>query len=223
MSILCGCGYLDGTEISEAISATIHLYQKGLKPVFYAPDVEICDTVDHYTKEVDKDAAPRNALVEAARLARSQIKPLDKCESCRHGGLVIPGGFGAAKTLSDFATKGADCKLHPDVEKVIEDFFCDGKPIGTICIASVLVARMVQGVKITLGKKSPPEEWPYADAIEKAVSMGAKVEMKDVRGVTRDKKNNVFSTPAWMYKCGTYDDIHAGIGKLIAMMKKCIH
>ncbi|XP_015433570.1 PREDICTED: ES1 protein homolog, mitochondrial-like [Dufourea novaeangliae] len=221
--ILCGCGYLDGTEISEAISATIHLSQKNLKPVFYAPDVEICEIIDHLCEKPDKDASPRNALVEAARLARSEIKPLCKCDACRHGALVIPGGFGAAKTLSDFASKGADCVVNPDVEKVIEDFSCAKKPIGSICIASVLVARVLQGVKITLGKESPKEDWPYSDAIRQAKDMGAKVEMKGVKGVTRDKKYNVFSTPAWMYRCATYADIHNGIGKLISMMKKYIN
>ncbi|XP_033322975.2 glutamine amidotransferase-like class 1 domain-containing protein 3, mitochondrial [Megalopta genalis] len=221
--VICGCGYLDGTEISETISAVVHLSQKNLKPIFYAPEIDICEVVDHCTKEIDSESSPRNGFVEAARLARSDIKPLCKCESCRHGGLVIPGGFGAAKLLSDFAKKGADCTVHPDLEKVIEDFSCDKKPIGAICMASVLVARVLQGVKITLGKKSPPEEWPYADAIEKAKSMGAKVELKDVRGVSRDKKNNVYSTPAWMYKCATYGDIHCGIGKLIGMMKKSIY
>ncbi|XP_031841157.2 ES1 protein homolog, mitochondrial [Nomia melanderi] len=220
--VLCSCGYLDGTEISEAVSATIHLCQKNLKPVFYAPDIDICEISDHLTKKADKNASSRNALVEAARLARSDIKPLCTCESCKHGALVIPGGFGAAKTLSNFATKGADCTVHPEIEKVIEDFSCDKKPIGAICISSVLVARVLQGVKITLGKESPPEEWPHANAIEQAKNMGAKVEMKDVKGVTRDKKHNVFSTPAWMYKCATYADIHSGIGNLIAMMKKRI-
>lgn len=67
--------------------------------MFYAPDVDICEVVDHLTKKADKNASARNALVEAARLARSEIKPLCTCESCRHCALVIPGGFGAAKTL----------------------------------------------------------------------------------------------------------------------------
>ncbi|XP_076245937.1 glutamine amidotransferase-like class 1 domain-containing protein 3, mitochondrial [Calliopsis andreniformis] len=223
LQILCGCGYLDGTDASEAISATIHISQKDLRPIFYSPDVDICETIDHCSKEIDTNCTPRNALVEAARLARSKIKPLCECEACNHGALVIPGGFGAAKTLSDFAEKGADCTLLPDVEKLIEDFTCEKKPIATICIASVLIARVLKGCKITLGKDSPKEDWPYSDAIKKARDMGAKIEMKNVKGVTRCKKYNVFSTPAWMNKTASYADIHNGIGKLITMMKKCIN
>ncbi|XP_076751955.1 glutamine amidotransferase-like class 1 domain-containing protein 3, mitochondrial [Xylocopa sonorina] len=221
--ILSGCGYLDGTEISEALSATIHICQKDMKPVFYAPDVTICETVDHLIKEPDPNSPSRNALVEAARLARSRVKPLCECEACKHGALVIPGGFGAAKTLSNFAEKGAECTVLPDLEKLIEDFYCDKKPIASMCISSVLIARVLKGVKITLGKESPCEEWPHADAIGKAKDMGAKVELKSVKGVTKCKKYNIVSTPAWMYKPASYAQIHTAIGKLITMLKKSMN
>ncbi|XP_060822319.1 ES1 protein homolog, mitochondrial-like [Bombus pascuorum] len=221
--ILCGCGYLDGTEISEAVSSAIHICRKDMVPHFYAPDVDICETVDHFTKQPDTNSPSRNGLVEAARLARSSIKPLCECEACMHGALVLPGGFGAAKTLSNFAAKGADCTILPDLEKLIEDFYCEKKPIASMCIASVLVARVLKGVKITLGKDSPAQDWPYADAIKKAKDMGAKIEMKNVKGVTRCKKYNVVSTPAWMYKPASYLDIHNGIGKLITALKKCMN
>ncbi|KAM0730536.1 Glutamine amidotransferase-like class 1 domain-containing protein 3, mitochondrial [Formica fusca] len=221
--ILCGCGRLDGTEISEAISTAIHLRQKDMKPLFYAPDIEICGIVDHFTREIDTTCPSRNALVEAARLARACIKPLTECEACTHDALIIPGGFGAARTLSNFVEKGANCTVLPDLEKLIEDFYCEKKPIGSMCIASVLIAKVLKGVKVTLGKESPKECWPYADAIKKVKEMGAKVEMKDVKGVTRCKKYNVVSTPAWLYEPATYSDIHEGIGKLVTMLKKCIN
>lgn len=75
-----------------------------MKPIFYAPDIEICGLVDHFTREIDTSCPPRNALVEAARLARACIKPLTECEACTHGGLIIPGGFGAARTLYVYIT-----------------------------------------------------------------------------------------------------------------------
>ncbi|XP_053994676.1 glutamine amidotransferase-like class 1 domain-containing protein 3, mitochondrial [Hylaeus volcanicus] len=221
--ILCGCGYLDGTEISEAISTSIHLSQKDMLPTFYAPDVELCEVVDHLTKEPDSHSGQRNALVEAARLARSCIKPICECEACMHGALIIPGGFGAAKTLSNFEEKGADCSLLPDLEKLIEDFYCEQKPIGSICIAGALIAKVLKGVKITLGKESPKEDWPHGDAINKVKDMGAKVELKGVKDVTRCKKYNVFSTPGWMYKHASYAEIHSGIGKLVNMLAKCVN
>ncbi|XP_012222247.1 glutamine amidotransferase-like class 1 domain-containing protein 3, mitochondrial isoform X2 [Linepithema humile] len=192
-----------------------------MKPVFYAPDIEISGVVDHVTRELDTTCPSRNALVEAARLARGCIKPICECEACTHGALVIPGGYGAARTLSNFLEKGAACSVLPDLEKLIEDFYCENKPIGTMCIASVLVAKVLKGVKVTLGKESPKDDWPHADVIKKVKDMGAKIEMKDVKGVTCCKKYNVFSTPAWLYEPATYLDIHEGIGKLVACLKKC--
>ncbi|XP_012055215.1 PREDICTED: ES1 protein homolog, mitochondrial-like [Atta cephalotes] len=220
--ILCGCGNLDGTEISEAISTAIHLQHKKMKPLFYAPDIEICGVINHFTKEMNTENS-RNALVESARLARGCIKPLHECEACTHDALIIPGGFGAARILSNFAEKGTDCTVLPDLEKLIEDFHCDKKPIGTMCIANALVAKVLKGVKITLGKESPKNDWPHADAIKKVKDMGAKIEMKDVKGVTFDKNFGVLSTPAWLYEPATFSDIYDGIGKLIIMLKRCIN
>lgn len=102
LQILCGCGNLDGTEISEAVSAAIHICQRDMRPRFYAPDMEITKTIDHLAKQADTEGPPRNALVEAARICRSCIRPLCECEACMHAALVIPGGFGAAKTLLVF-------------------------------------------------------------------------------------------------------------------------
>ncbi|XP_036151269.1 glutamine amidotransferase-like class 1 domain-containing protein 3A, mitochondrial isoform X2 [Monomorium pharaonis] len=190
-------------------------------PLFYAPDIEINGLVNHLTKQMDTTSS-RNALVEGARLARGCIKPLCECEVCTHGALIIPGGFGAARTLSDFAQKGTDCTVLPELEKLIIDFYCEKKPIGTMCIASALVAKVLKGVKVTLGKESPKNDWPYAEAIKQVKAMGAKIEMKDVKGVTLDKNYGVLSTPAWLYEPATYSDVYDGIGKLVTMLNKCI-
>ncbi|KAL0130001.1 hypothetical protein PUN28_001940 [Cardiocondyla obscurior] len=220
--VLCGCGRLDGTEISEAISAAIHLRHNHMKPLFYAPNIELSGVVNHLTREIDT-TCKKNALVEGARLARACIKPLNECEACTHGGLIIPGGFGAARTLSNFAEKGTDCTVLPDLQKLIEDFYCEKKPIATMCIASAIVAKVLKGVTVTLGKDSPKQDWPYADAIKKVKAMGAKVEMKNVKEVTFDKEYGVLSTPAWLYEPATYAEIYDGIGKLVTTLKKCIN
>lgn len=81
------------------MSATLHISEKGMIPTFFAPDVDICDVMDHYTKEADNSCGQRNALVESARLARSCIKPLCECEACNYGALILPGGFGVVRTL----------------------------------------------------------------------------------------------------------------------------
>lgn len=110
--MLCGCGALDGTEISEAVSVAVHLSSKNIEPNFYAPNVNICGTVNHLTKDPDNCDPPRNALVEGARLARAVIRPLCECKACDNAGLVIPGGWGAARTLYDLIFIPKEKCLH---------------------------------------------------------------------------------------------------------------
>ena len=45
-------------------------------------------------------------------------------------GVIFPGGFGAAKNLSSWAVDNTDCKVNPDVERVIKSFHKEGKPQG---------------------------------------------------------------------------------------------
>ncbi|XP_046750348.1 glutamine amidotransferase-like class 1 domain-containing protein 3, mitochondrial [Diprion similis] len=216
--VLCGCGSLDGTEVTEAVSLAINLNLNGFKPAFFAPNIEICGVMDHLCNQPDTSGVARNALVEAARIARSEVRPLCECDCNSGTALILPGGFGCAKTLSDFATKGAECTVLPDLERVITEFALSKKPIGAICMAPVLVAKVLCGTKITLGK-SPPEKWPHCATIAEAKKMGAKHEERNVTQVTHCKQHNVFSTPAWMYN-GTFAEVHDGIGRLVKALKK---
>lgn len=216
--VLCGCGSLDGTEVTEAVSVAIHCSQKGFKTEFYAPEKDLCEVINHCTGEAVDEK--RNALIEAARISRSSIKPLSECKPHNVEGIIFPGGLGAIKTLSNFASDGCDCIILPEVQKIIEDFCCCKKPIGAICISPILIAKVLEGVKITLGNEGPPEKWPFGAAIQKAKKMGAKVEKKNVNGVTFCKKYNVYSTPACMYGPATPCEIFSGIGKMISKMIK---
>ncbi|XP_020299512.1 ES1 protein homolog, mitochondrial-like isoform X2 [Pseudomyrmex gracilis] len=193
-----------------------------MKPEFYAPDIEY-PSVDHLAKKPDATCPKRNALVEGARLARTCCKPLCECEACTHGGLLIPGGFGAARTLSNFIEKGAQCTVLPDLQHLIEDFYCEKKPIGSMCIASAIVARVLKGVTVTLGKDSPKERWPHGQFMKRIKEMGAKLEMKDVTEIAVDKDYKVISTPAWLCEQATYAEVHEGIGNLVKMLKKCMN
>ncbi|XP_011499774.1 PREDICTED: ES1 protein homolog, mitochondrial-like [Ceratosolen solmsi marchali] len=220
LNVLTGCGMMDGTEISEAISTAIHLYKHNIRPDFYAPNIDVCASINHYTGCLESSDIPRNALVEAARIARSCIRPICKCKVCEYALLIIPGGAGVIRTLSDFSSAGNDCIVHPELRNIITEFRTQCKPIGTMCMASVLIAKVLPGSTVTLGKTSPKEQWPYASAIEKVKKMGAKVTMQNVHGVTYCKKHNLYSTPAWLDAHANYSDVHEGIGKMIAMIKK---
>lgn len=73
-------------------------------------------------------------------------------------GLVMPGGFGAAKNLCDFAFKGKDFEVNHLVRDTLISFHSQKKIIGACCISPIILAKVFSGlnkkIRITLGNKS---------------------------------------------------------------------
>ncbi len=190
--VLSGCGVKDGTEIHEAVAALIAFDQAGYRVVFTAPDVQQAATVDHGTAMPEKET--RNALTEAARIARGDIVPLSELREEDYDAVFFPGGFGAALTLCSFAADGAECTVNPEIENLINSAGRSGKPVAAMCIAPVILARIIPGAKLTIGNH--PET---ADAI---VSMGAIHVDCPVNSVVVDFENKIVTTPAYMLAGG---------------------
>ena len=151
--ILSGAGYLDGAEIRESVLSLLYLDQHEAQVDVYAPDIAQHDVVDHQTGQAQE--ASRNVLQEAARIARGNVQPLVDLDVSAYDGLVIPGGYGVAKNLSDFATKGADCTVLPEFKQAIVQAVEQKKPIAAICIAPAVVAAALKGVAsptLTIGE-----------------------------------------------------------------------
>ncbi len=105
----------------------------------------------------------RNVLVESARIARGNIKSLASLNSSDYDAVIFPGGFGAAKNLSNYAVEGANLTVDADVARVITDFHASKKPLGFTCIAPVLAAKVIAGVSLTVGNDTDDGgRWPYA-------------------------------------------------------------
>ncbi len=186
--VLAGNGVFDGAEIHEATLAMYAIKKQGASYDVFAPDMEQHHVINHMTgEEMDEK---RNVLIEASRIARGNIKALDAFNPKDYDALLFPGGFGAAKNLSTFAFDGPDCKVQPDVEKAIKGMHKEGKPIAALCIAPVLVAKVIGDVKMTIG-----QDEGTADAIGK---MGATHENTDHGQVVVDEANKVFTTPCYM-------------------------
>jgi len=190
--VLSGCGVKDGSEIHEAVAALIALDRAGYEVIFTAPDVEQTATVDHCTAETEKTS--RNALKEAARIARGNITPLSDIKPEDYDAVVFPGGFGAALTLCSFASDGPDCSVNPEVKTLINDALQSGKPIAAMCIAPVILARTIPGVKLTIGNH--PET---AEAIN---AMGAFHVNCSVKESVVDLERKIVTTPAYMLASG---------------------
>jgi len=193
--ILSGCGVFDGSEIHEATLAMLAIAKNGGSYELFAPDVKQHHVMNHLTGEEMEEQ--RNVLVESARIARGNIKALREYEPEDYDALVIPGGFGVAKNLCTYATDGTDFSVDRVVEKALLSTHAAGKPIGAMCISPVLMARVFDGIDVTIGK----DEKTAAD-IEK---LGAVHIEAGPGGVVMDNANRIVSTPAYMLDSGIAD------------------
>jgi len=217
--VLAGCGVYDGTEVHEAAAVLAALTKHGAEPVMFAPDKGQAHVVDHTAgSEMTQE---RNVLKESARIARGAVSPLAGLKAADVSALVIPGGFGAAKNLSDFGFKGADMSVDEEMSRILSEFHSAGKPQALCCIAPILAAKVLgqSGVTITLGNCGPESDWPYQGSIEAAKSFGANVELKNVDEVCVDSKNKIVTSPAFMYN-GKFHEIQNGVGKMVDELVK---
>ena len=186
--ILAGSGVYDGSEIHEATLTMLAIKQQGAGYECFAPDIDQYHVVNHLTG--DEMNEKRNVLVESARIARGDIKPLSEFSADDFDAIIFPGGFGAAKNLSSFAFEGPDSKVNPDVEKAVKLMHGKGKPVGALCISPAVIARIIENVEVTIG--SDPGT---AEAIGK---MGGRHVNTTHGEVTVDKANKVYTTPCYM-------------------------
>jgi enhancing lycopene biosynthesis protein 2 len=206
--VLSGCGFLDGAEIHEAVCTLLSLDRRGAKLIATAPDVEQLHVVDH-VKGAPAEGERRRVLVEAARIVRGQIAPLSAVSGRDLDALVFPGGFGAAKNLCTFAVEGRAMRVLPEVERIVREVRGAGRPMGFICIAPVIAARILgpEGVKLTIGN-----DRETAAAIE---SWGARHVDCKVEDAVVDERLKVASTPAYML--GPWiAPVATGIDKLVS-------
>ena len=204
--LLSGCGYLDGAEIQESVITLLALDRAGAQVECLAPDRAQRDVVDHRSGEAVA-GEERNVLTEAARIARGAIRDVAEARAEDYDAVILPGGYGAAKNLSSFAVDGADCEVDPGVERLLRDAQAAGKPIGLICIAPTIGARLFPDVELTIG--SDPDT---AGALE---AMGAHHKDCPVNAFVCDERARVVSCPAYMLGPGI-KDVAAGIEQLVA-------
>lgn len=188
--ILSGCGVFDGAEIHESVLSLLYIEKMGASYQCFAPDMSQLHVINHLTGEV-VESESRNVLVESARIARGEVKPVTELNAEDFDALIVPGGFGAAKNLCNFAVAGADNQIQPDVLKACKAFAALGKPAGYACIAPALMTHVYgDRIKLTIGTDKDT-----AAALNQA---GANHQYCAVDKVIVDEANNVVSTPAYM-------------------------
>ncbi|WP_268798977.1 isoprenoid biosynthesis glyoxalase ElbB [Pseudomonas huanghezhanensis] len=203
--ILSGCGVYDGAEIQESVLTLLRLDQRGAHVKCFAPNIAQHHVVNHITGEEMPET--RNVLVESARIVRGAIEDIREADISEFDALIIPGGFGAAKNLSNFAAEGAGCKLQVEVLAMAEAFAEAGKPIGLICVSPALAAKIYgPGVTCTIGND--------ADTAAKITKMGGQHEDCEATEIVEDKARKLVCTPAYMVAT-SIGEAAAGINKLV--------
>jgi len=209
--ILSGSGNQDGSEIHEATLTLWAIHKNGADYQCYAPDIMQHHVLNHLTgKEMDET---RNVLIESARIARGNVKNLEKFDQTKHDALVIPGGLGAVKNLSSFAFEGEHCKVNAEVKRAVQQMTEADKPIGALCIAPVLLAKIIDDVLITVGQNP--------DVIKKVNTMGGRHETTVQGEITVDSIRKLVTTPCYMLEARV-DQIGDGADKLIQKILQLI-
>ncbi|NRA83410.1 MAG: isoprenoid biosynthesis glyoxalase ElbB [Gammaproteobacteria bacterium] len=199
--ILSGCGVFDGAEIHESVLSLLAIKRLGGDYQCFAPDITQLDVIDHLSGEVIS-TDQRNVLQESARIARGEIKSLTEFNVNDFDALLVPGGFGAAKNLSNFAITGHDCEINQLVLTACRSVAAAKKPAAYLCIAPTLMPNVYPpGVSLTIG--NDPQ------TVAQIEKMGAKHVDCLVSDYVFDQEHNVLSTPAYML---ANDILEASVG-----------
>lgn len=206
--VLCGSGHRDGSEIRESVAVLWALSREGAQVECFAPDKPQYEVNDHLTGG-ELAGGPRNMLQESARIARGQIRPLDQLDPSAFDALLLPGGTGAAKNLADFYFKGAEGRLIPEFQKVLDAFRAQKKPIGAVCIMPALVGIGFKDAKLelTLG--------PPSDASKEMEKLGHKHVAHAANECHVDAENRVVTTPAYMIDDAPLHEVFEGIHQCV--------
>lgn len=208
--VLSGSGVYDGSEIHEATLTLLAIMKNGGTYKCFAPDIYQYHVINHLTGEEMQER--RNVLVESARIARGDIKPLNEFDGEKFDAIIFPGGFGAAKNLSTVAFDGADATINPIVEKAVNQMLELNKPIGALCISPAFIAKIIgDQVEVTIGSDEGT-----AEAI---VKMGAKHVVTTHGEVVVDQKHRVFTTPCYMLDATIMDIENGAMNVVKAMME----
>ena len=214
--LLSGSGVNDGSEIHESVLTMLFLDRLGAETVLMAPNIDQMHVINHYTgQEMDEF---RNVLVESARIARGNIKDMAEIRGDDLNAIIIPGGLGATKNLSDFAMSGSECSVNPDVYRIVVEMILAKKPIGAICIAPAIMAKILSeqslSGKLTIGDDK--------DTLEHIVAMGSEHQNCSSEEIAIDNENKIVTTPAYMNAKSISEaakGIERLVGQVVSMVK----
>ncbi len=204
--ILAGCGRMDGSEVQESVLTLLAIKQNNADYQCFSLNIP----QEHVTNHLTNEAMPneqRNMLIESARIARGDIKPLEELNFADFDALIIPGGNGVAYNLFDMGIKGKDYNVNPLVTQKCLDFTNSKRPVGFICIAPAMIPKIYgRGIELTIGN-----DISLSATLK---SLGAKCFECAIDQIHVDKRHKIVTTPAYML-AKDIGAVYIGIRRLV--------
>lgn len=211
--ILSGAGVFDGSDVDEAVLCRLSIDRAGAQAICMAPNKNQTEVIDHRTKRVASET--RNCLTESARVARGQIRDLREVHATVLDAVIIPGGYGPSKNLSDFTWKGEQCWVDGEVSRLLREMFDAKKPIGAINISSALLAKIFSSEKprLTVGSSRGPAE--------KLLALGTQHVQTRADEIVVDERFRFVSTPGYLMST-RLTEVAVGIDRLVSAILRLI-
>ena len=222
--LLSGNGVYDGSEIQEAVFTLLAIDEIGAQALCFAPNKNQHHVVNHITgAEMDED---RNVLVEAARIARGDIRDIKDVNVNDYEALVIPGGFGAAKNLTSWAFQGPDSIIDEEVRRIILNTVKIGKPIVALCMGPTVIAKALENSNIstemTVGTTAEPSPYDIGEISEGMQKLGVNSQMKSIREIAVDEQHKIITAPCYMMEASVSEirnNIKNAVDKMVELIK----
>ena len=182
--LLSGVGYDDGTQVLELPFIYREIEKGGSVPLCLIP-TDLTPSAGR-----GKKLKHRNMFEECRQIIRGEEIAVEQIEAQALRALIIPGGKGAIKNLSDIEVTGSDGRILRGVQDLIVGMNVRKKPIGCIGYGGALVMVALKRTEnepiITLGEDS---------ALTANLSnLGISPVNVCPQEVIFDTENNIFST-----------------------------
>lgn len=221
--LLSGCGVYDGVEIQEAILTLLAIKEIGADYVCIGIDADQFHVINHLTGETMNES--RNMLVEAARIARGEITNINDIVPADIDALIIPGGFGSAKNLTNWAFEGPTGTILPEVKLLLVNLINVGKPIAALCVSPIVVAKALEGSGIkssmTIGTDKEPSPYTITDFTNGLSQLAVTPVMKTIKEIEIDPVNKIVTAPCYMMEASILE-IHSNIRLAVAALRDLI-
>ena len=207
--VLSGCGLQDGSEIQEAVFTLLALSKADAEVIIMAPDMDQFHVINHLNGQ-EEISESRNILVESARIARGNIVDVASVSGHQLDALIFPGGTGMAKNIFDYSMAGINCTVISDVQRLVVEILEADKPLGAICIAPVMVAKILE----YLGRSGTLTGGYNVGINNDIKAMGINAKEIGAKEIVVDQENKIVTTPAYV-EAKSMNEAFIGIEKLV--------